>query len=224
MLNPPAALLFDLDGTLVDSAPDLAAAVNAALLALGRDAVSESTVRGWVGQGASMLLTRALFGSEVCEDSELLQRGLAAFMAYYQAHVCVQSRLYPGVAAGLRQLSHLPLACVTNKPAAFVPPLLAQLGLAEVFGCWAGGDSLAQKKPHPLPLQWVAQQLGVAVTECWMVGDSRADIAAAQAAGCPVIGVSYGYNQGVSLSEIGASCVVDQFADLVALVLNQPGK
>jgi phosphoglycolate phosphatase len=212
-------LLFDLDGTLVDSAPDLAWAVNDTLAQLGRDTFPEDTVRGWVGNGAQVLIERALSGSSTISeqlDRDLAARALRVFLASYQQHLCVHSTLYPGVEPTLRQLAQrgFRLAIVTNKPERFVAPILEGLGLAELFDCVVGGDTLSQRKPDPAPLQFAAEQLGVALSRCVMVGDSRNDILAAKAAGIPSIGLTYGYNYGESIAVYEPEHVLESFAAL----------
>ena len=149
------AVLFDLDGTLVDSVPDLCAAVNQALAGLGRAPLSEEEVRGYVGDGARVLLARALDRSMVGhEDPAQVDQAWHPFMAAYEAQLCVRSQLYPGVAETLRGLhgEGYRLGVVTNKPARFVAPLLEHLGVLDCFEVCVGGDSLPQRKPDPAPL------------------------------------------------------------------------
>ena len=217
---PPAeirAVLFDLDGTLVDSAPDLAAAVNATLAELGRAPVPVDTVRDWVGNGADRLLERALSGRA---DGTVPAAELAAvrplFLRHYERLLCVDSVLYPGVSEGLAGLREqgLALGCVTNKPSRFTLPLLEQLGIAGHFGALVGGDDVVRKKPAPDALQEAARRLGVACDDCLMVGDSVNDIEAARAAGCPVVAVPYGYNHGRDIRSAGPDAVIESLAVL----------
>ena len=229
MLEGIALVAFDLDGTLIDSVPDLAIAVDAALGELGLPAASEARVRDWVGNGSRVLMERALrfavdlgagaaspaTGGEV--DKALLERAHAAFLAHYGRDPGAHTRLYPGARECLDALRErgLPLALVTNKPHAFIAPLLEGLGLAGHFALCLGGDSLPEKKPHPAPLLHVAAHFGVAPQACLMVGDSRHDIAAGRAAGFRTLAVPYGYNHGEPVRESGPDGVVESLAELV---------
>jgi len=199
MSAPPAAVLFDLDGTLVDSAPDLATAVNRTLAELGHAPVAEDTVRVWIGNGARRLVARALAGRRDVEaDPPGLEAALARFFVHYQECLVDRSRLYPGVREGLARLERLglPLAVVTNKPERFTAPLLEALDIRAQFRALVGGDTLAVKKPDPAPLEHAAALLGVPARSCLLVGDSRADMEAALAAGMPMVRVPYGYPGG----------------------------
>lgn len=194
------AVLFDLDGTLVDSVPDIAVAVDAVLAALGRAPAGEAQVRFWVGNGGRMLVRRALAGNAagVADDHPLLPAAMELFFAHYSRSNGAASRLYPGVAEALDALSArgLPMAVITNKPHRFVEPLFIALGINHHFRLLLGGDSLPVKKPDPAPLLLACERLGVAPRAALMVGDSKNDIDAARAAGCPVVAVDYGYNYG----------------------------
>lgn len=221
---------FDLDGTLIDSVPDMAIAVDAALVELGLPAAGRARVRDWVGNGSLVLMERALrFAANVDADANagaspagplpdgMLERAHAAFLAHYARAPGAHTRLYPGVREcleGLRDLG-LPLALVTNKPEAFIAPLLGGLGLADDFALCLGGDSLAEKKPHPAPLLYVASHFAVSPTACLMVGDSRHDIAAGRAAGFRTLAVPYGYNHGEPVRDSGPDGVVESLAELV---------
>lgn len=192
----PAAVLFDLDGTLVDSAPDLTTAVNRSLADIDRPALTEDQVCAWIGNGARRLVARALAGKrDITAEPPATDAALARFFVHY--HDCLHegSRLYPGVRDGLERLQAmgLPMGVVTNKPAAFTTPLMASLGIAGYFGVAVSGDTLDVKKPDPAPLIHAAGQLGVAIEDCLYVGDSDADRAAAEAAGSPLVRVPYGY-------------------------------
>lgn len=198
-------LIFDLDGTLVDSAPDLALSINAMLEQLGRDTFDEQTIRHWVGNGAEVLIKRALSGaSEIAPgiSDELYLKAREAFMAYYTEHLCVASKLYPGVAEALEALQSesRPMAIVTNKPGCFTQPLLEELGIAHYFSLVLSGDSLPKKKPDPLPLLHTAEHFSVAPERILMIGDSKNDILAAKAAGCQALGLTYGYNYGEDIA------------------------
>ncbi len=215
------AVLFDLDGTLVDSVPDLAAAVDAMLAALGRAAAGEARVRSWVGNGAPMLVRRALTGCmQPATDAVpegLYEQAFAGFMAAYSACSGQHSRLYPGVTDFLEQLreQELKLALITNKPGRFIPHLLRACALEGYFQQILGGDALPECKPHPAPLLHVARELGVEPSRCLMVGDSKNDVGAARAAGCPVACVTYGYNHGEPISAARPDWVVDSLLELL---------
>ncbi len=220
----PRALLCDLDGTLVDSVPDLTLAINGVLGELGQPPRSEQVIREWVGNGAERLLERALTGSL---EGRLAEAELIAikrrFLHYYERYLCVRSVVYPGVRETLATLSThgIRIACVTNKPSAFVRPLLEQLALAEYLPVTIGADD-APKKPAPEPLWLAAARLGVRIEQCVMVGDSITDVRAARAAGCPVIAVSYGYNHGHDIHDEGADTVIDAFSQLPAQFAGVP--
>ena len=190
------AVLFDLDGTLVDSAPDLTLAANKMLSALGYPQVNCTQVKGWVGDGVRSLVLRALTAivGDVPDES-LIEQGYVLFQRYYAESVYQDSTLYPGVHKTLQTLksSGLALACVTNKPSRFTKPVLEKSGLTGFFGAVVSGDDLSLKKPDPAPLAFAAEQLGVPLTACVLVGDSVNDIRAADAAEIPVLWATYGY-------------------------------
>ena len=188
------SLTLDLDGTLLDTLDDLAAAANAMLAELGRPSAARAEIQSYVGRGIGELVRRCL-ERQAPPDAAQLAAALAVFKRHY-AHSNGQSaRLYPGVLAGLDKLRQLglPLAVVTNKAAAFTEPLLAMSGLARYFAFAVSGDSLAERKPHPLPLLHATARLGVAAPANLHVGDSAHDAHCARAAGCPVALLPYGY-------------------------------
>ncbi|MEX6501824.1 phosphoglycolate phosphatase [Pseudomonas zhanjiangensis] len=215
----PRLVMFDLDGTLVDSVPDLAAAVDKTLLALGRAPAGIERVRDWVGNGARVLVRRALAGS--LEHAHIAEaegeRALALFMdAYAESHGL--TRVYPGVTATLDWLREqaVPMAVVTNKPERFVAPLLAEKGLGGYFRWVVGGDSLPQQKPDPAALLHVLGQAEVVSEQALFIGDSRNDVLAARAAGVPCVALSYGYNHGRPIAEEGPARVLDDLRQLLA--------
>jgi len=220
-MSEPALVLFDLDGTLVDSVPDLARAVDQMLTALGREPAGAEAVRQWVGNGVDMLVQRALAGrlqvDPAAPQDELFLPALELFKAAYAQANGRVSQVYPGVRELLDhyQASSLPMALVTNKPTAFTQPLLERLGLASYFPVVVCGDTLSRKKPDPAPLRHACEQIGVTPTQALMVGDSQVDVAAARAAGCAVVCVSYGYNRGEPIARAGADRVVDSLAELI---------
>lgn len=216
--TPPrfAAVLIDLDGTLLDTVPDIAHAVNAVLRALGRAAVTDAIVAGYVGQGVDVLLHRALSGARDGRvDDAQLQRARGLFDPAYAAVNGAQATLYPGVVEGLDafQAHGLRLACVTNKPQRAAETVLARFGLARYFGCLVGGDALAQRKPAPEPLWHAAARLGVAADACLVLGDSANDAKAARAAGMSVALVDYGYTEGLPIAAIDCDAVVASLAE-----------
>ena len=217
MIDGVRAVLFDLDGTLVDSAPDMAAAVDRMLAELGREPAGEAQVRNWVGNGARRLVMRACTGEMDGEpDEATTERALKLFLGHYRERVCVHSRLYPGVCEGLDRLQAdgYGLACVTNKPEALAHPLLAALGLDERLPVVVGGDTLAERKPHAAPLHHAMRALGATPGATVMVGDSRADVEAGQNAGTRVVWVPYGYHRGEDIAALAPDATLDSIADL----------
>lgn len=214
----PRLVMFDLDGTLVDSVPDLAAAVDKALLALGRPVAGAERVRDWVGNGARVLVRRALAGSLQHEhvDDALAREALELFMAAYaESHTL--TTVYPGVPEVLDALRQggAALAIVTNKPERFVAPLLDEKGLGDYFRWIVGGDTLPQQKPDPAALLHVLELAGIPRSQALFVGDSRNDVLAARAAGVTCVALSYGYNHGRPIAEEEPALVLD---DLRALL------
>ncbi len=214
----PRLVMFDLDGTLVDSVPDLATAVDRMLVELGREPAGVERVRQWVGNGARVLVRRALAGgldhSAVGEAES--EEALARFLDIYaDCHELIT--LYPGVHELLEALSTaaVELAVVTNKPERFVAPLLEQVGLGGYFRWIIGGDTLPQQKPDPAALLQVMRLAGVTKEQSLFVGDSRSDVLAARAAGVPCVAVSYGYNHGRPIAEEEPQLVVDSMAELL---------
>ena len=220
-IRNPKLIVIDLDGTLVDSAPDLAFSIDRMLESLGLPARGEDRVRLWVGNGAERLVQRALTGSmDGLPDAALFERAFPIFMEVYARNTSGRSRLYPGVLEGLGQLvaAGYHLACVTNKPERFTRPLLEALGLVSYFGVVVAGDTLPRKKPDPLPLQHAAGHFGASAPQSLMVGDSVSDVRAARAAGWDVVCVSYGYNHGTDIRAAGPDAVIDTLTQLPGLL------
>lgn len=207
---------FDLDGTLVDSAADIARAVDRALQALGQRTYGVEEVKGWVGEGLTKLLKRALTGELEGEpDPSLLVRCREEFRRFYREGLCVDTRFYPGALEALDALQgRCKLACITNKAAEYTEPLLKVLGVHERFDVVVSGDTLKVLKPDPAPLLFAASRFSLDPVHCCMVGDSRNDILAAKAAGFRAVAVSYGYRQGVDLVALGAEIELDSLAEL----------
>lgn len=191
-MSTRTAVLFDLDGTLADTAPDLAAALNAMLLSDGREALPFSHIRPWVSWGALRLI-RLGYGDDLAAARMTELRG--RFLACYEAGLCRASRLFPGIPEALAALeaAGIPWGIVTNKPGWLTEPLLAALGLAERAGTVISGDTLPYSKPHPMPLLHAARELRVPAAGCAYVGDNERDVAAGRAAGMFTIAAAWGY-------------------------------
>lgn len=207
----PAAAIFDLDGTLVDSLDDLHASVNHALRTVGLPARSRAEVRGYVGEGARTLLERAVGAS-----THLVDPALAAWRAHYEAHCLDRTRPYPGIAAMLAG-ARCPLAVLTNKPGALARRILDGLGLLPGFAVVIGGDE-APRKPDPAGLLGILARVGASPGEAVLVGDSRHDVATARAAGVRMIAVTWGLGTREELAEAGAATLVDDAAELAPLL------
>jgi phosphoglycolate phosphatase len=218
----PKAIFFDLDGTLVDSVPDLAHAIDAMLQEQGYTAAGEERVRLWVGNGARKLVLRALANARQCAEEAIdkLQwdAGHQQFLKYYAQCHSRHTRIYPHVKETLQYLqdNKVRMAVITNKPQQFTPDLLTSLGLAHFFECVVCGDTLPQQKPDPAPLFHALQQMQVDSNECIMVGDSRNDIEAANAAGMRSVCVSYGYNHGEDSRLLPATWHINSFEELLS--------
>ncbi len=213
----PKLVMFDLDGTLIDSVPDLAVATDQMLVQLGRAPAGMDKVRNWVGNGAPMLVRRALADgfAEQHISAEQEAQALAIFMQVYGTGNSLTT-LYPGALETLQSLKMLgvKLALITNKPEKFIPELLAEMQIAEYFEWVVGGDTLPQKKPDPAGLLWVMQQAGVTAEQCLFVGDSRNDVQAARSAGVACIAVTYGYNYGEPISAENPALVLEDLREL----------
>jgi len=208
------ALLFDLDGTLADTAPDLTQALNRVLRELDCPEITLENTRNWIGNGMRRLLERALAGDgEKRSNPEFVDRGVALFEPFYAEAVWTDSVCYPGVVDGLAKLKRMgyKMGCVTNKPRSCTGALLEHSGLAYFFEVVVAGDDLVETKPAPAPLLYAADQLQVDPQDCVMIGDSRNDIDAARAAGMAVLVVTWGYHQGLEWSAMGATQLVSQF-------------
>ena len=217
----PELVLIDVDGTLVDSVPDLAYCIDEMMSELGLPRRGEASVRHWVGNGVEKLVKRALLDDLDGEpDSALFNRALKIFWQLYEQNTCVRSRLYDGVMEGLEYMksSGFRLGCVTNKARSFTIPLLEQIGIMAYFELAICGDDTARKKPDPLPLLTAAEQLQVDPDRALMLGDSKSDVAAARAAGFQIICMSYGYNHGEDIRSYDPDAVIDSMAELKQLL------
>lgn len=219
-----SAVAIDLDGTLLDTIAEIADATNDMLVALGRMPLPVEQVRSFVGKGIGNLIRRALSatGSDAPDTPEL-ERATESFRACYQRVLGRDCRPYDGVVEGLERLRGLGLrlACITNKAERFTLPLLEATQLAPYFELVVSGDSLPHAKPHPAPLLHVAARFGIAPDRLLMIGDSGNDAQAARAAGCPVLIVPYGYNEGAPVDDLDCDGIVTSLA--AAALCVQPG-
>lgn len=227
--QPIEAVLFDLDGTLIDSVPDLAAAIDVMLQSVGKAPAGEAKVNRWVGNGASALVKRALAdhdnGDEL-EDEELGKEEYAnaypIFEFAYAQRLIQATGLYDGVLSVLAELSaaDIKLGLITNKPRRFTLPLLRALNIHHYFSDVICGDDLEHKKPHPLPVLTALENLAVNAQQAIMVGDSISDVKSAAAAGVKTVAVTYGYNHGLSIrderNELQANVFIDQIQQLLS--------
>ena len=222
-LTDKKLLIFDLDGTLINSALDLALAVNYMLERLQRETFDEDIIHGWVGNGALTLVKRALLGKRELDDSldeDYIQKALKIFLDYYENNLCNATLPYPNVIQTLETLKSkdYTLAIVTNKPFKFVAPILKGLQMDGLFSEILGGDSLNQKKPHPMPLLNVCETLNFSIESSVMIGDSKNDILAANACGMDSVGVTYGYNYGEEIGVHKPSIIIDDFSELLKIL------
>ena len=222
-LHKPEMILIDVDGTLVDSVPDLAFCVDEMLKQLDMPARGEERVRHWVGNGVERLVERALTDDlDGYPDDDLKAKAMPLFLELYAENTCVRSCLYPGVREGLDYMKEAgyKLGCVTNKAAAFTIPLLKQLGIHDEFAIVISGDTLAKKKPDPLPLLHAAEFFDVEPSQAMMLGDSVSDVKAARAAGFQITCMTYGYNHGDNIADAKPDALIDSMSELESLLEN----
>ena len=214
MPAPIHTLTLDLDGTLLNTLPDLAVAANGMLRELRLPEYSETTIASFVGQGVTDLVVRCL-PTEKSADAIFLAEALHIFRQHYARENGRRTVIYPGVLQGLNAWKNagIPMAVVTNKAAAFTAPLIAATGLSAFFDLVISGDSLPEKKPHPLPLLHACQHFGVAPKDNLHIGDSKHDAEAARAAGCPVWLVNYGYSSEAPVQSIDCDAIVATLAE-----------
>ncbi|SHO81750.1 Phosphoglycolate phosphatase [hydrothermal vent metagenome] len=213
-------LIFDLDGTLIDSVPDLANAINFTLKKLNRDSFDEDIIRKWVGNGAITLVKRALSGSvDIVDnlDNELFQKAINIFLENYANNLCNDTKIYPNVKSSLEELKKRGyiLTIVTNKPYKFIKPILESLDIEYLFEYYIGADTLDVKKPHPKPLLYVCNKFNIDIDNSVMIGDSKNDILAGISANIDTIGVTYGYNYNENISYYNPTIVVDNFEEIL---------
>jgi phosphoglycolate phosphatase len=220
-MRKPELIMIDVDGTLVDSVPDLAFCVDEMMQQLDRPAWGEAKVRDWVGNGVERLVRRALTGTLDGEPSDdEFEKAYPLFLDLYAENTCKRSHLYEGVREGLDYLlsQDYKLGCVTNKAAQFTEPLLEELGIAGNFKIIISGDTLPAKKPDPMPLLYGAEYFGVATENAMMIGDSVSDVKASRAAGFQIICMSYGYNHGEDIRNYDPDAVIDSMTELQGLL------
>ena len=214
-------ILIDLDGTLVDSVPDLAFCVDAMMARLGRPPHGEAKVRNWVGNGVERLVRRSLIGQLEGEPDEAgFQRAYPIFLELYRDNTSKRSQLFPGIDEGLDWLkaAGYRLGCVTNKAAQFTEPLLRDLGVRDSFEIVISGDTLPRSKPDPLPLLHAAAHFDVEPAAALMIGDSISDVKAARAAGFTIFCMSYGYNHGQDIRDYHPDAVLDSLTEIRGLL------
>ncbi len=211
------ALIFDLDGTLIDSKLDLIRSVKAMLQELGREQLHEDTISGYIGHGAPQLVGRALGNNATGEERE---RALKFFLAYYEDHKMDSTCAYPGVPEALQQLAALPMTVLTNKPVRISMRILEALALAQFFRAVYGGNSFATKKPDPLGAQTILREFGAAPAEAILIGDSEVDVQTARNAGTFAATVNYGFGAH-DRAAYPADIYLDRLTDLVPLLENR---
>lgn len=220
MLKRPEMFLIDVDGTLVDSVPDLAYCVDEMMKALDMPLRGEASVRQWVGNGVPKLVERALTNDmDAIPDADLYEKAYPIFLDLYAENTSKRSCLYDGVREGLDFIKSqgFRIGCVTNKATQFTMPLLKDLGIFDDFEVVIAGDTLPEKKPHPMPLLHAAEQLGVKPENAVMLGDSKSDVKAARAAGFGIVCMSYGYNHGEDIRNYDPDAVMDSMVELKSL-------
>ncbi len=222
---PVKAVLFDLDGTLLDTAPDLVAAANAMLGELALPDLDAQRIKDFIGGGITNLVKRTLAASLKNEpDSQTLKRAMQIYEKHYAKVMLNQTRPFHGVVEGLQAMraQGLRLACVTNKAEHFARPLLRATGLLDFFELLVCGDNLPKKKPDPLPLRHACEHFGVKPREMLLIGDSPLDTQAARAAGCRIFCVPYGYSQGQDVRELDCDAIVATLRDAAKLLQTAP--
>ncbi|MBS4097126.1 MAG: phosphoglycolate phosphatase [Sulfuricella sp.] len=215
------AVMLDLDGTLLDTAPDIAEAAQRMLRDLGMAPVDLAKIQSFIGNGIANLVKRALTGEMHGKpDEALFARALPVFQKHYAEVLTLKTQPYPGVMEGMDALRQagFPLACITNKAEIFTSPLIETMGLKDYFALVLSGDSLPKKKPDPLPLLHACEFFGCQPGEMLLVGDSTNDTQAAHAAGCHVFLVPYGYNGGQDVREQVCDAVIEALPDALKLI------
>lgn len=214
------AIVIDLDGTLLHTAPELAEAANLMLKDMGRAPVSQDLLKSYIGNGIHWLVKRALTGDMHAEpEAALFDQALPIYEKHYTALSCT-SKPFNNVMKGLDAMkaAGFRLGCITNKVERYTTPILKSAGLASYFEIVLSGDTLSEKKPHPMPLLHSAKFFGVPIEQLLLIGDSLSDAQAARAAGCPIICVPYGYNHGEPVENLKVDAVIPDLAAVMSLI------
>ncbi|MEQ8764629.1 MAG: HAD-IA family hydrolase [Planctomycetota bacterium] len=217
-MSAPRALLFDLDGTLIDSAADLAGSANVALESLGREPIPVDQVRRFIGDGLVMLMKRCLGG-----DDSLLEPALEAFREHYRTHLVVQTVPYRGIPQILDRLNGHPLAVVSNKSESYCRGILEILGWSKYFGSVVGGDTVPEKKPSPEPVRRALNELGVEASEALLIGDGTTDVESGRAAGVTTWAALWGYKPKSALADCGPDAMIETVDQLRERLESHPG-
>ncbi len=222
----PELIMFDLDGTLVDSIPDISWCLDETMKYIGLPVRGETSAREWIGNGVIRLMQRAIANDlNAPHDEAIFDQAMPVFRDLYANNLCKRSKLYPGVREGLDYLQKhkkkqgYKIGCITNKDEQFTHPILRDLGLWDDFEIVISGDTLEKKKPHPLPLWHSAKVFDCDPTKSLMIGDSSTDVKAARAAGFNIICTSYGYNHGENIHDSKPDAVIDSILELEMLIL-----
>ncbi len=214
------AIVIDLDGTLLHTAPELAESANRMLRDMGRAAVSQDLLMSYIGNGIHWLVKRALTGDMYAEpEATLFEQALPIFERHY-TKLATESKPFQNVIAGLDAMkaAGFRMGCITNKDMRYTDPILKNSGLAPYFEIVLAGDTLPEKKPHPMPLLHAAKFFGVAIEQLLLVGDSLSDAKAARAAGCPIVCVPYGYNHGEPVETLNVDAVIPDLTGVLLLL------
>jgi len=224
-MSSEIALIFDLDGTLIDSRPDLALSVNSMLKEYNLPTFSEEQIGDFIGDGTPKLAERALRAAGALENMEdpSFDRYFETLLHYYQQNIANKTRIYPGVGRVLQQFEHLPMAVVTNKPAQFTGPTLAAFGLDKYFSFVAGGDTFEKRKPDPFPIREAIRSLEADPDSTIIVGDGDTDIEAGKAAGITTVAALYGYRPPDVLRQLNPDYAIESFAELPVIIHEKSG-
>lgn len=211
---------FDLDGTLINTLPDLTLVVNSMFLEAALPTVTQEKVLTWIGKGADIFFQNAINYTGKIFNAEELVKMRMNFDKYYARYVCEKSELYPNVKETLETLKEKGylLVVITNKPTKLVEPVLSAFEIYHLFDETLGGQSLPKIKPHPDPMFFICEKFGITPQELLFVGDSENDVIAARAAGCDVVGLTYGYNYNVPIEQSKPTFVTSEFKDVLKIV------
>lgn len=211
---------FDLDGTLVNTLPDLTLVANSMLLEFGLPTTTEDKVLSWIGKGADIFFQNTLAWTGKVFNAEQSAQMRASFDKYYARYVCEKSELYPNVKTTLEALKRkgFTLVVITNKPTKLIEPVLTAFNIYHLFDETLGGQSLPKIKPHPEPMLFICEKFAVQPSELLFVGDSENDVIAAKAAGCDVLGLTYGYNYNIPIADAEPTFVSDDIAEVLTIV------